>query len=260
MPAPSCSWAGMDAGKSTLARATAAFALRLGRSVAYLDADVAQKTVGPPATVGMKHIREPDDLTLDRLAVAPTPSGSSARPPAGPSCPARRCAAASPGARARRGADLVDRRHRRRGERDPGPAREVLQGRRPGARPRGGSPARRGARSDPRGSSAGSSASRPSRRRCTPTSCRCRVEERMAQRERMMRALLRNTAPSTASGSAHRLHAHPAAPVRPACARPPARGPFRRARRVHRARLPGVRGRGRRAAADLARGRAAESP
>ena len=37
---------GMDAGKSTLARATAAFALRLGRSVAYLDADVAQKTSG----------------------------------------------------------------------------------------------------------------------------------------------------------------------------------------------------------------------
>jgi len=42
---------GLDAGKSTLARATAAFALRLGRSVAYIDADVAQKTVGPPATV-----------------------------------------------------------------------------------------------------------------------------------------------------------------------------------------------------------------
>jgi polynucleotide 5'-hydroxyl-kinase GRC3/NOL9 len=61
---------GLDAGKSTLARATAAFALRLGRTVAYLDADVAQKTVGPPATVGMKHIREPDDLTLERMAVA----------------------------------------------------------------------------------------------------------------------------------------------------------------------------------------------
>jgi polynucleotide 5'-hydroxyl-kinase GRC3/NOL9 len=59
---------GLDAGKSTLARATAAFALRLGRSVAYLDADVAQKTVGPPATVGLKHIREPDDLTLERLS------------------------------------------------------------------------------------------------------------------------------------------------------------------------------------------------
>jgi polynucleotide 5'-hydroxyl-kinase GRC3/NOL9 len=61
---------GMDAGKSTLARATAAFALRVGRRVAYLDADVAQKTVGPPATVGLKHIREPDDLIPERMAVA----------------------------------------------------------------------------------------------------------------------------------------------------------------------------------------------
>jgi polynucleotide 5'-hydroxyl-kinase GRC3/NOL9 len=60
----------MDAGKSTLARATAAFALRVGRSVAYLDADVAQKTIGPPATVGLKHIREPDDLIPERMADA----------------------------------------------------------------------------------------------------------------------------------------------------------------------------------------------
>lgn len=60
----------LDSGKSTLARATAAHALRLGRTVAYLDADVAQKTVGPPATVGLKHIREPDDLTLERMATA----------------------------------------------------------------------------------------------------------------------------------------------------------------------------------------------
>lgn len=61
---------GLDAGKSTLARATCAFALRLGRRVAYLDADVAQKTVGPPATVGLKTIRNPDDLTLERMADA----------------------------------------------------------------------------------------------------------------------------------------------------------------------------------------------
>lgn len=63
---------GMDAGKSTLARATAAYALRLNRSVAYIDADIAQKTVGPPGTIGMKLIHEPDDLTHDRLAVADT--------------------------------------------------------------------------------------------------------------------------------------------------------------------------------------------
>jgi polynucleotide 5'-hydroxyl-kinase GRC3/NOL9 len=61
---------GLDAGKSTLARATAAYALRRGRTVAYLDADVAQKTVGPPATVGLKHVRDADDLTLDRLSEA----------------------------------------------------------------------------------------------------------------------------------------------------------------------------------------------
>ncbi len=61
---------GLDAGKSTLARATAAYALHVGRAVAYLDADVSQKTVGPPATVGMKHIRSVDDLTFDRLAEA----------------------------------------------------------------------------------------------------------------------------------------------------------------------------------------------
>jgi len=61
---------GLDAGKSTLARATAAYALHVGRSVAYLDADVSQKTVGPPATVGMKHVRSVDDLTFDRLAQA----------------------------------------------------------------------------------------------------------------------------------------------------------------------------------------------
>jgi polynucleotide 5'-hydroxyl-kinase GRC3/NOL9 len=61
---------GLESGKSTLARATAALALRSGRTVAYVDADVAQKTVGPPATVGMKHIREPDDLTFERMADA----------------------------------------------------------------------------------------------------------------------------------------------------------------------------------------------
>jgi polynucleotide 5'-hydroxyl-kinase GRC3/NOL9 len=60
---------GLDSGKSSMARAVAAYALRLGRSVAYLDADVSQKTVGPPGTVGLKHIREPDDLTHERMAV-----------------------------------------------------------------------------------------------------------------------------------------------------------------------------------------------
>ena len=61
---------GLDAGKSTLARAVAAHARSLGREVAYLDADVGQKTVGPPATVGLKRVRSADDLTLERLAEA----------------------------------------------------------------------------------------------------------------------------------------------------------------------------------------------
>ncbi|HEX6131723.1 MAG TPA: Clp1/GlmU family protein [Actinomycetota bacterium] len=61
---------GLGSGKSTLARATCALALRLGRRAAYLDADVAQKTVGPPATVGLKAIADPDDLTFDRMADA----------------------------------------------------------------------------------------------------------------------------------------------------------------------------------------------
>jgi polynucleotide 5'-kinase involved in rRNA processing len=52
-----------------MARAIASYALHVGRHVAYLDADVSQKTVGPPGTVGLKHIREPDDLTHERLSV-----------------------------------------------------------------------------------------------------------------------------------------------------------------------------------------------
>lgn len=61
---------GLDAGKSTLARAVAAHALTLGRSVAYLDGDLGQKTVGPPGTVALKRIRSADDLTFERLADA----------------------------------------------------------------------------------------------------------------------------------------------------------------------------------------------
>jgi polynucleotide 5'-kinase involved in rRNA processing len=60
---------GIVAGKSTMARAVAAFALRLGRSVAYLDVDLGQKTVGPPGAVALKRLSSADDLTLERLAV-----------------------------------------------------------------------------------------------------------------------------------------------------------------------------------------------
>ena len=60
---------GLDSGKSTLAHTMLRAALEAGRTAAYLDADVGQKSVGPPATVGLRHIRTPEDLEPERLAV-----------------------------------------------------------------------------------------------------------------------------------------------------------------------------------------------
>lgn len=61
----------MDTGKSTLGRRLAAAAVRAGRTVAYVDADIGNSTIGPPACVGLRILREPDDLTrldpADRL-------------------------------------------------------------------------------------------------------------------------------------------------------------------------------------------------
>lgn len=59
---------GLDTGKSTLARALLEAALAAGRACAFLDADVGQKTVGPPATVTLKMLRGPEDLEPDVLA------------------------------------------------------------------------------------------------------------------------------------------------------------------------------------------------
>ena len=59
---------GLDAGKSTLARRILNDALTAGRTVAYLDGDLGQKTIGPPATVCLKHIREAADLEPDAVA------------------------------------------------------------------------------------------------------------------------------------------------------------------------------------------------
>ena len=61
---------GLDSGKSTLARTMLRTALAAGRATAFLDADVGQKSVGPPATVGLRHIRTPEDLEAERLATA----------------------------------------------------------------------------------------------------------------------------------------------------------------------------------------------
>jgi polynucleotide 5'-kinase involved in rRNA processing len=56
---------GMDTGKSTTAAAIAREALHRGRSVALIDADIGNSTIGPPACVGLKVVRSEADL-VDR--------------------------------------------------------------------------------------------------------------------------------------------------------------------------------------------------
>ena len=53
---------GIDSGKTTLGRSIVAAGVRAGRSVAFLDADLGQKTVGPPACVGLRLVRGEGDL------------------------------------------------------------------------------------------------------------------------------------------------------------------------------------------------------
>ena len=59
---------GMDTGKSTMSRDLLGAALAAGRPAAYLDADVGQKTVGPPATITLKVVRSQEDLEPELLA------------------------------------------------------------------------------------------------------------------------------------------------------------------------------------------------
>ena len=61
---------GMDTGKTTLSRELLAAALAAGRPAALLDADVGQKTVGPPATISLKVVRSPEDLEPEPLATS----------------------------------------------------------------------------------------------------------------------------------------------------------------------------------------------
>ena len=61
---------GMDSGKSTFIRMCATVALRFGKTVAYLDTDVGQTTVGPPTTVGLRYLKSEGDLEPDVLARA----------------------------------------------------------------------------------------------------------------------------------------------------------------------------------------------
>jgi polynucleotide 5'-hydroxyl-kinase GRC3/NOL9 len=61
---------GLDAGKSTLARSLLATAIAGGRRTAYLDADVGQKCVGPPSTIGLRMLAGAEDLGPTRLPTA----------------------------------------------------------------------------------------------------------------------------------------------------------------------------------------------
>ncbi len=59
---------GVDTGKTTLGKMAARIALNDGRTVAYVDADVSNTSVGPPACVGLKVLRRVEDL--DDMATA----------------------------------------------------------------------------------------------------------------------------------------------------------------------------------------------
>jgi polynucleotide 5'-hydroxyl-kinase GRC3/NOL9 len=61
---------GLDSGKTTLSTALLRAAVQAGRAAAYVDADVGQKTVGPPATITLKLIRGASDLEAASLAEA----------------------------------------------------------------------------------------------------------------------------------------------------------------------------------------------
>lgn len=59
---------GMDTGKSTMAVAITREALRRGRSVALVDADIGNSTIGPPTCVGLKVIRSEADIGARQAA------------------------------------------------------------------------------------------------------------------------------------------------------------------------------------------------
>lgn len=61
---------GLDSGKTSFCRMCAAVAVRLGRTVAYVDTDVGQSTVGPPATIGLKYVSSAEELEPDSMARA----------------------------------------------------------------------------------------------------------------------------------------------------------------------------------------------
>jgi polynucleotide 5'-hydroxyl-kinase GRC3/NOL9 len=61
---------GLDSGKTTLGRAMVRAACAQGRTAAFIDADVGQKSVGPPTTIGLKLIRGPEDAEPEGMTEA----------------------------------------------------------------------------------------------------------------------------------------------------------------------------------------------
>jgi len=59
---------GMDSGKSTIGRRIAEVASGAGRTVAYLDADLGQKTVGPPTSVPLRVLRDANDAETESMS------------------------------------------------------------------------------------------------------------------------------------------------------------------------------------------------
>ncbi len=59
---------GPDTGKTTLARQILTDAASTGVAAAYVDADVAQSTIGPPTCAGLKWVHSPADLDSLHLA------------------------------------------------------------------------------------------------------------------------------------------------------------------------------------------------
>ncbi|MCA1726371.1 MAG: hypothetical protein LC722_01565, partial [Actinobacteria bacterium] len=58
---------GLDSGKTTLGRVIGRIAVDHGKTVAFIDSDISQSTVGPPSAIGLKICRKAEDLQWDRM-------------------------------------------------------------------------------------------------------------------------------------------------------------------------------------------------
>lgn len=98
---------GLDAGKTTFARAVLRAARAAGRTPALLDCDLGQKSVGPPCSVGLKLVRTEADLDPDVLASADAVWFVGSTSPQGHSIPLITGVAALSAKAREAGADLV---------------------------------------------------------------------------------------------------------------------------------------------------------